>query len=126
MIVISQQVRNGGGYSNNLHYTHSSFVRTMQEIFGVSPWLNDAANATDLSDLFRQITLEPLGRNANGAFSMNVMDIMPGSTNFVEASTDLASWNVIATNSSSGNSFSFTDNSVTNRNWQFYRVRQAP
>jgi hypothetical protein len=27
----------GGGYSNSIHNTHSSFVRTMQEFFGVSP-----------------------------------------------------------------------------------------
>ncbi len=40
------------GYSNTIHYTHSSLLRTLQEIFGVRPWLGDAANATDLSDLF--------------------------------------------------------------------------
>ena len=39
--------------------THSSDLRTMQEIFGVDPsngypWLGDAANAKDLSDLFKQ------------------------------------------------------------------------
>ena len=33
-------------------YTHSSTLRTLQEIFGVQPFLGDAANATDLSDLF--------------------------------------------------------------------------
>ncbi len=126
MMVISSQVRNGGSYSNNIHYTHSSFVRTMQEIFGVSPWLNDAANAADLSDLFRQITLQSAGRNPSGAFSFNVTGLVPGSTNFVEASTDLAAWTVIATNLNSSNSFSVTDNSATNHNWQFYRVRQAP
>jgi hypothetical protein len=126
MVVISPQVRNGGGYSNNIHYTHSSFVRTMQEIFGVTPLLNDAANATDLSDLFRQISLEPLGWNANGAFRMNVTGLVPNSTNFVEASTDLATWSVIATNVSSSDSFSFTDDSATNHNWRFYRVQSAP
>ncbi len=42
------------GYSNNIHYTHSSTLRTLQEIFDVSPWLGDAAQATDLSDLFTQ------------------------------------------------------------------------
>jgi hypothetical protein len=28
-------------------------LRTLEEIFGVSPYLGDAANATDLRDLFR-------------------------------------------------------------------------
>jgi phosphatidylinositol-3-phosphatase len=40
------------GYSNSLSYTHSSTLRTLQDIFGVTPLLGDAANATDLSDLF--------------------------------------------------------------------------
>ncbi|MHB8626911.1 MAG: alkaline phosphatase family protein [Aggregatilineales bacterium] len=40
------------GYSNTIHYTHSSTLRTIQEILGVTPLLGDAANATDLSDLF--------------------------------------------------------------------------
>jgi len=31
---------------------HSSTLRTIEEIFGVTPMLGDAANATDLSDLF--------------------------------------------------------------------------
>jgi phosphatidylinositol-3-phosphatase len=40
------------GYVNTIHYTHSSTLRTLEEIFGVSPLLHDAANATDLADLF--------------------------------------------------------------------------
>ena len=51
LIVLSPYAR-GHGYANAIHYTHSSTLRTLQEIFGVSPWLRDAANATDLRDLF--------------------------------------------------------------------------
>ncbi len=51
MIVVSRLAK-GGGYSNTVHYTHSSTLRSMQEIFKVTPPLRDAANATDLSDLF--------------------------------------------------------------------------
>ena len=47
---------NGVPYSNTSQYSHSSFLRTMQEIFNVDPprytWLGAAAAATDLSDLF--------------------------------------------------------------------------
>jgi hypothetical protein len=50
MIVLSASAK--AGYSNDIHYTHSSTLRTIQEIFGVTPFLGDAANATDLSDLF--------------------------------------------------------------------------
>ena len=51
LIVLSPNAK-GGGYSNTIHYTHSSTLRTVQEIFGVGPLLGDAANATALSDLF--------------------------------------------------------------------------
>jgi phosphatidylinositol-3-phosphatase len=49
---------NGVPYASSYNHTHSSDLRTMQEIFhvrasGSSPWIGDAANATDLSDLFK-------------------------------------------------------------------------
>jgi phosphatidylinositol-3-phosphatase len=50
MIVLSRDAK--AGYSNSIPYSHSSTLRTLQEIFGVEPLLGDAANATDLSDLF--------------------------------------------------------------------------
>lgn len=50
MIVLSPLAK--VGYSNTIPYTHSSTLRTLQEIFGVTPLLRDAANATDLADLF--------------------------------------------------------------------------
>src|SRR6266702_4228047 len=51
MIVLSPYAK-GNGYSNTIHYSHGSTLRTMQEIFNVTPFLGDAANAVDLSDLF--------------------------------------------------------------------------
>lgn len=51
MIVLSPFAK-GHGYQNSIHYTHGSTLRTFQEIFGVTPLLNDANNQTDLSDLF--------------------------------------------------------------------------
>jgi hypothetical protein len=51
MIVVAPSAK-GGGYANSIHYTHSSTLRTLEEIFGVNPLLADAANATDLRDLF--------------------------------------------------------------------------
>lgn len=50
MIVVSPLAK--VNYANSIYYTHSSTLRTMQEIFGVRPFLRDAANATDLRDLF--------------------------------------------------------------------------
>jgi hypothetical protein len=51
MIVLSPFAK-GNGYQNSIPYTHGSTLRTFEEIFGVSPLLGDAANQTDLSDLF--------------------------------------------------------------------------
>src|SRR5581483_10380786 len=52
MIALSTAAK--AGYGNSISYTHSSTLRTLQEIFGVTPLLGDAANATDLSDFFVQ------------------------------------------------------------------------
>jgi len=45
---------NGLPYASPFDYTHSSDLCTMQEIFHVGPFLGDAANAGDLSDLFKR------------------------------------------------------------------------
>jgi phospholipase C len=50
MIAISPDAK--PGYANTIPYSHSSTLRTLEEVFGVGPMLADAANATDLSDLF--------------------------------------------------------------------------
>ncbi|HEX6509668.1 MAG TPA: alkaline phosphatase family protein, partial [Chloroflexota bacterium] len=52
MVVLSPDSK-GNGYHNAIHYTHSSTLRTLEEVFSASPFLRDAKNATDLSDLFR-------------------------------------------------------------------------
>ena len=65
-ILISKDVHknvNGVPYSNTIQYSHSSTLRTMQEIFHVDPrhgypWLGDAVSATDLSDLLTPGTLK--------------------------------------------------------------------
>ena len=54
-IVISKRAHrnvNGLPYGSPYDYTHSSDVRTMQEIFHAGPFVGDAANSNDLSDLF--------------------------------------------------------------------------
>ena len=65
-IIISPDARrnvNGRPYSNTIEYSHSSFLRTMQEVFGVDsgkgfPFLGAAASANDLSDLFKPGTIQ--------------------------------------------------------------------
>ncbi|TLZ64378.1 MAG: hypothetical protein E6K20_00090 [Gammaproteobacteria bacterium] len=50
MMVLSPKAK--VGYQNTIHYDHGSTLRTVEEIFKVSPMLGGAANQTDLSDLF--------------------------------------------------------------------------
>jgi len=58
MIMLSPLAR-GNGYASTVHNSHSSLLRTIQEIFKVTPLLGDAANATNLSDLFRPAVSPP-------------------------------------------------------------------
>jgi hypothetical protein len=51
MIVLSRFAK-ANGYQNSIRYTHGSTLRTLQEIFGLTAFLGDAATETDLSDLF--------------------------------------------------------------------------
>jgi hypothetical protein len=51
MIVLSPFAK-GNGYSNTIQYEHGSTLRTIEEVFGVTPLLRDAKNQQDLSDLF--------------------------------------------------------------------------
>ena len=57
MFLLSPFAKGGGktAYSNSIHYTHSSTLKTLQEIFQVGPLLGDAANplTIDLSDFFQ-------------------------------------------------------------------------
>src|SRR5215831_9857172 len=50
--IVLSPLAKGKGYNNKTYYSHSSTLRTFQEIFGVKPLLGDAANAKSLSDLF--------------------------------------------------------------------------
>jgi hypothetical protein len=53
MIVLSPLAR-GHGFASSVHYTHSSTLRTLEEIFGVRPFLGDSARSNDLSAMFKR------------------------------------------------------------------------
>lgn len=65
-------------YSNSILYTHNSLLRTVQEIFGVSPFLGGAASANDLSDFFNMATLPPgqVVGDANGDGKVDGIDFV--------------------------------------------------
>ena len=125
MIVVSPLAR-GGGYSNSIQYTHGSLLRTVQEIFGVKPMLGDAANAADLSDLFLQLGFSDVVKLPEGGIRLTATTVLPGRTNVIQASSNLADWVSVFTNSAPTNSFTFTDNSATNSTLGFYRLLQLP
>jgi hypothetical protein len=58
MIVLSPLARRAG-YASYRYFTHSSTLRTLEEIFGVRPFLGDAAHAADLRALFKPGTFTP-------------------------------------------------------------------
>jgi hypothetical protein len=125
MIVLSPLAR-GGGYFNRLPYTHSSTLRTIQEIFGVTPLLGNAANAPDLSDLFSRYQITNVSKTAAGKLVLTASGVIPGRTNLVQASTNLAHWVTLKTNSVPTNTFTFIDTTATNFNSRFYRLLQLP
>ena len=57
MFLLSPFAKGGGkrAYSNSIHYDHSSTLKTLEEIFGVQPFLGAAADreTNDLTDLFK-------------------------------------------------------------------------
>jgi phosphatidylinositol-3-phosphatase len=54
MILLSPQTK-GNGYTNTVTYSHASWVKTVEELFGLAPLLGHAADAVtaDFSDFFR-------------------------------------------------------------------------
>jgi hypothetical protein len=52
-------------YASPVVYTHSSDLRTFQEMFGVGTAIRDAANANDLSDLFAPGVISSPGGKGN-------------------------------------------------------------
>lgn len=90
MIVMSPLGKTG--YSNAIKYTHSSMLRTAQEILGVGPFLGGAATATDLADLLLPGAIggssaSDAGTDASDASEASV-DASDAGTDVSEASVD--------------------------------------
>ena len=116
----------GYGYSNAVYYTHSSTLRTMQDIFKVGPYIRDAANATALTDLFVDTRLVSAGTLSNGTFAFTITGAVPGRTHVIEASTNLVSWQPLGTNVPVEANASFIDSRPPLARQQFYRVLLKP
>jgi hypothetical protein len=53
-LIVVSPLGKGGGYASSIPYSHGSTLRTVQTIFGLSPFLGSADTATDLGDLFQK------------------------------------------------------------------------
>jgi len=125
MIVLSPLAK-GGGYFNTNYYNHASTLRTMQETFGVRPFLFGANTVSSLSDLFQPtISLSSVTISASGVLEFRATGDFKGATNLIQASTTLTDWVTISTNAVSTNTFVFTDSGTANYGQRFYRVRQV-
>jgi hypothetical protein len=116
----------GGGYHNSIFYTHSSMLRTVQNIFGVRPYLGEAAFATDLSDLFKIMRITS-SEYVTNSFQITVTNVVPGSTNYIQASLEInpAIWANVATNVAVSNSVTIISAPATNTQ-RFYRIAELP
>ena len=126
LIALSSRAK-GGGYSNTNLYDHSSLLRTWQDIFGVRPYLGGAATASNLGDLFK--TIHALGpRRQGGALSMTFTNLIPGKTNWIQTSTNLAAsnWTTLRTNIATSTSSSWTNSGTSGSGGRFYRLLELP
>ena len=126
MMVLSSRLKRPG-YTNSLPYTHSSLLRTVQDILGCYPYLGDAVFANNLSDLFKTISLTSVHWSANTC-TLTITNVIPGRTNQVLMSTNLGlpGWTALATNVAVSNSFIFKDSQAIPPNLRYYRVRELP
>jgi hypothetical protein len=123
LILVSPLAR-GRGYTNRHYYTHSSFLRTLQEIFGVRPLLGDAAHAADLSDLFAddRLSFAPTLHLADGVPQLTLIGLSAGKTHVIEISSDLSAWWPLHTNFATTNTISLADFTASNSTQRFYRA----
>jgi hypothetical protein len=125
-IVLSPWAK-GGGYRNTNRVDHSSTLRTLQEIFGVRPFLGTAASAPALSDLFKPtLRLSSPAMTTNRNFRYTLTGIPAAKTNFYQFSSNFVTWANLLTNVVATNTFNFTDDSASNAVRRFYRVSETP
>jgi hypothetical protein len=121
MIVLSPLAK-GHGYNNNIRYDHSSTVRTMQNIFGLRPYLGHSTN--DLSALFATVPGLSNQHMTNNFFRFTVTNVTVGKTLYLQASSNSTIWMNVQTNTPASTNLTLSDPATPNR--RFYRVRYAP
>jgi hypothetical protein len=126
MIVMSPRAK-GGGYHNTIPYTHSSWLRTVQDIFGLQPYLGDAAFATSLSDLFKTLRITGIVPGQDG-LEITAANLIPGRTNILQSTLDVGTggWTAIQTNVATAATQKFLDPVDLGAAPRFYRLIELP
>ena len=117
-LILLSPFAKGGGYSNSIHYTHGSLLRTVEEIFGVN-LLAGANTEKDLSDLFAVTKLTAAPGNLQVTLAWNPI---PGATAY-NLKRGTASGGPYSTVVASGiKETSYMDTKVTNGTSYYYVV----
>jgi len=121
----------GCGYASTNYYTHSSMLRTVQELLDVGPFLGDATNATNLGELFFPTNKSPafevcrvasLGSNV---VQLTVHGVTAGAPLVLQCSSNLGSWSTVCTNASPTRTCLFNvTNAAGTGDRAFYRFAQ--
>lgn len=123
-IFTSPRVKSGG-YHNSRFYNHSSTLRTLQDIFGVGPYLGDALYADNLDDLFKTIRVSA-PTVAGDNFSVTASNLIPGKTHQLQSASDPAGpWTTVQ----SAVATQTTQSIAARRDGsgaKFYRVAELP
>jgi hypothetical protein len=127
MIALSPLAK-GGGYQSTNYYTHSATLRTIQNIFGIRPYLGGAANSPDLSELFSTNRFVFGSQFPPGPFTFTCTWLTVGQPYYLQAATNLAgsNWVTLSTNVPETVAFTFSDPNATNFSQRFYRLTTSP
>lgn len=97
LIAVSPMAK-GGGYNSTVAYSHSCLLRTIQEMLQATPLIRDAANVTNLSELFNSAPSRPVigtqphsitnGIGTANTFSVGVSGTAPLSCQWRQWSTN--------------------------------------
>lgn len=121
LIALSPQAK-GFGYHNSKFYTHSSLLRTLQDIYGLQPYLGDAVNAVNLSDLFASLAISK-AEWRNDGMHLVIRYATVGQTYKLQATEDLsAEWRDIAISIAPAAEWELVDSRADRSRTRFYRV----
>jgi hypothetical protein len=88
-ILLSPRVKRPN-YSSTNFYDHSSLLRTIQDIFGLQPYLGGAQFATDMSEHFKRLAISSVTKDGAGTH-VTATNLAVGRTTVLQYTTNVAS-----------------------------------